>query len=123
MEYVVPIRFRCRDARVQVLERTSPVATRHQLQETCRVLLIYHGAYLEPSRRMFEALSKQKDIRLRDLAPRRGYNRAREQVVEITRPYCGEYELVTGRVYKAMRDYSGPYIGGLLRECGDSDLM
>lgn len=84
--------------------------------EKCRVLLIYHGAYLEPSRRMFEALSKQKDIRLRVLAPRRGYNRAREQVVEITRPYCGEYELVTGRVYKAMRDYSGPYIGGLLRE-------
>ena len=81
-----------------------------------KVLLVYHGAALEPSRKIFEALAAHKEIRLRVLGPRRGFNPMRNLVLEIPQPYYGEYDLVTGRVYKAMQDFSGPYLTGLLRE-------
>jgi len=81
-----------------------------------RILLVYHGATLAPSRKIFEALAAQKEIQLRVLGPRKGFNRMRNLVLEIPQPYYGEYNLVTGRVYGAMRDFSGPYLTGLLRE-------
>lgn len=81
-----------------------------------KVLLVYHGAALEPSRKIFEALSAHRRIHLRVLGPRKGYNRFRNLLLEIAEPYHSEYDLVTGRVYKAMRNHSGPYLTGLLRE-------
>ena len=81
-----------------------------------RILLVYHGASLNPSKKIFEALSEFKQIKLRVLAPRMGYNPLRNIIMEIPSPYYNKYELVTGRIYKAMRDFSGPYITGLLRE-------
>lgn len=81
-----------------------------------KVLLVYHGAALEPSRKVFEALATQEEVQLRVLGPRIGLNPLRNLVVEIPKPYYGKYDLVTGRVYGAMRDFSGPYLTGLLRE-------
>lgn len=81
-----------------------------------KVLLVYHAAALEPSRKIFEALAAHKEIVLRVLGPRKGYNPFRNLVLEIPKPYRGKYHLVTGHVYKAMQDFSGPYLTGLLRE-------
>ncbi len=82
----------------------------------CKVLLIYHGAALEPSRRIFNALAMHKEIKLRVLGPRRGFNSMRNLVLEIPESKYDNYELVTGQVYKAMKDFSGPYLTGLMRE-------
>ncbi|MFC1531998.1 glycosyltransferase family 4 protein [Thermodesulfobacteriota bacterium] len=81
-----------------------------------RLLLVYHGAVLESSRKIFEALAAFKNIRLRVLGPRKGYNPMRNLILEIASPYRAQYDLVSGSVYKATRDFSGPYLTGLLRE-------
>lgn len=81
-----------------------------------KILLLYHSAALDPSRRIFEALAERNEVRLRVLGPRRGYNPARNMVLEIAKPYYGRYDLVSGHVYKAMKNFSGPYLTGLLRE-------
>jgi glycosyltransferase involved in cell wall biosynthesis len=90
--------------------------TRWQESKKIKVLLIYHGAALEPSRKIFAALAKHDNIMLRVLGPRKGFNPARNKVFEISRSYYGEYDLVPGRVYRAMKDFSGPYLTRLLRE-------
>lgn len=90
--------------------------TWRQESEQIKVLLIYHGAALEPSRKIFAALAKHNNVRLRVLGPRKGFNRARNQVLEIRESCHGEYDLVPGRVYRAMKDFSGPYLTGLFRE-------
>lgn len=87
-----------------------------QESKQIKVLLIYHGAALEPSRKIFAALAKHDNIMLRVLGPRKGFNPARNKVFEISRSYHGEYDLVPGRVYRAMKDFSGPYLTRLLRE-------
>jgi glycosyltransferase involved in cell wall biosynthesis len=81
-----------------------------------KILLIYHGAALAPSKKIFEAIAARSEIRLRVLAPHRGFNPLRGSIFEIPKPLYSNYALVTGRVYKAMRDFSGPYITGLIRE-------
>ncbi|MCB0097665.1 MAG: glycosyltransferase, partial [Caldilineaceae bacterium] len=88
----------------------------NQVATQYKVLLIYHGAALESSQKLFEALGSQAGIQLRVLAPRRGYNPFRKAILENSETSYAQYELVTGRVYRAMRDYSGPYVSGLWRE-------
>ena len=85
-------------------------------KEKIKVLLVYHSAALSAARKVFEALATHKEIELRVLGPRRAFNRKRNLLLEIPERYHGDYDLVTGRVYRAMRDPTGPYLTGLLRE-------
>jgi len=85
-------------------------------KEKIKVLLVYHSASLSAARKIFEALAAHKEIELRVLGPRRAFNRKRNVLLEIPEPYHGKFDLVTGSVYKAMRDPTGPYLTGLLRE-------
>jgi glycosyltransferase involved in cell wall biosynthesis len=85
-------------------------------RERIRVLLVYHSAALSGARKIFEALAAHKEIELRVLGPRRAFNRKRNLLLEIPEPYHGKFDLVTGSVYKAMRNPTGPYLTGLLRE-------
>jgi len=81
-----------------------------------KVLLVYHGAAWEPSRKLFEAIAAHDTMRLRVLAPKRGRDPASGRVLEI--PHCsyGTYDLVTGRVHRAMQNFARPYVTGLMRQ-------
>jgi len=81
-----------------------------------RILLVYHAAAMEPSRKLFAALAAHADLNLRVLAPGRGFNPARNAIMEVEPGKQGGYTLVTGRVRHAMRDWSGPYLTGLLHQ-------
>ena len=82
--------------------------------ERIRVLLVYHGAAWAPSRKLFGALAAHPQITLRVLAPRCGRDPATGQVLE-AQPGSreGGYELVTGSVHQALRDFARPYVTGL----------
>jgi L-malate glycosyltransferase len=88
----------------------------HREQAEHRLLLIWQHAGKGESQRLFEVLGRQPGVRLRVLGPRRGYCTMAGNVVE-TRNRCGNnYDLVSGRVWRAMRDCGGPYLTRLLRE-------
>lgn len=89
---------------------------RFRQHKRLKVLIVYHAAVLESSRKIFEALATDKEIKLRVLGPRKGFNPLRKQVFEITQPFHGDYDLVPGRVYRAKKNFSGPYLTGLLRQ-------
>jgi len=81
-----------------------------------RVLLVYHNASSPSAQSLFSEIGKEDDITLRVLAPARGWDPMNKRQV-VTQPLsCDEYTLVTGRVFKAWKDYSKPYIFGLERE-------
>ncbi len=81
-----------------------------------KVLLVYHGAALKPSRMLFEAIANHPGIWLRVLAPKKGFNPMRQTFLEIPEPYLGDYELVTGNVFNSQKEISGPYRSGLFKE-------
>ena len=81
-----------------------------------RVLVVYHSAGKPSNQRIFEAMAAHRGIRLRVLGPRRGYSETDAAVYEIPGRRRGVYELVPGRVYKALHHLAGPYVTGLARE-------
>ena len=85
-------------------------------EQRIRVLLVYHGAAWEPSRKLFDAIAEHDVVKLRVLAPKRGRDPASDRVLEIPQCYYGKYDLVTGRVHKAMRNFARPYVTGLMRQ-------
>ena len=81
-----------------------------------RVLIVSQSASEFGVRKICEALSLHSGVRVRALGPRRGYYPLGGRVVETPRSSHGAYDLVNGRVYRAMADFSNPYLTGLLRE-------
>jgi L-malate glycosyltransferase len=81
-----------------------------------KVLLVYHGAALKPSRMIFDAIANYPEIQLRVLAPKKAFNPMRQKFLEITEPNVGDYELVTGKIFNSKKSLGGPYLSGLLRE-------
>ena len=81
-----------------------------------RLLIAYHGAGLASSAKLFDSISAHDGVRLRVLGPRKGYLTMDGKVCEIRKPRYGKYDLVTGRLYRGMRDSSHPYWTGFLRE-------
>lgn len=90
-----------------------------------RVLIVYHGAGDFGARKIFEALSACDQVRLRVLGPRRGYYPLAQKICRLDASDSGRYDIVTGRVFRAMRDFSNPYLSGFLREmlCFRPDIV
>jgi len=82
-----------------------------------KVLIVYHAAALEPSRAIFAALAKEPGIELKVLGPKKGWNPTRRIWLELPEIITQDgYTTAHGRGYKAKKDFSGPYLTGLIRE-------
>ncbi len=81
-----------------------------------RLLFVMNWAGRRDARALFEAIARKARVLLRVIAPDSCYcpyyNR-----INVAEPYCGpDYEICTGRIWKARTGNGGPYLSGLLRQ-------